>query len=153
MSNIEDPVVKAAQLAFSVRLKDSCDISENTKNAQAIAKSWRGAVHELDPDRFQIEAMVTPELDQKIDVVDTEKGCAYEFKVSGKNAWAEFYKDIVKVIIWNQKRKKKISCLVFITEEKCGRPFLDAPMPRAYINYLAKDGLNVRVEYVQHGSA
>ncbi len=141
----------AAQLAFSVRLKDSTDVSENTKNAQAIAKAWRGAVHRLNPDRFQIEAMVTPELDQKIDVVDSETACAYEFKVSGKNAWAEFYKDIVKVIIWNQKRTKKVSSLVFITEEKYGRPFLDAPMPRAYINYLAQQGLKVRVEYVRHG--
>jgi hypothetical protein len=147
---MEDPVVQAAQLAFSVRLKDSSDVSENTKNAQAIAKAWRSAVHALDPDRFQIEAMVTPELDQKIDVVDQESGCAYEFKVSGKNAWAEFYKDIVKVIIWNQKRKKKLSCLVFITEEKWGRPFLDAPMPRAYVKYLAELGLNVSVEYVRH---
>ena len=67
---MEDPVVQAAQLAFSVRLKNSSDVSENTKNAQAIAKGWRSAVHALDPDRFQIEAMVTPELDQKIDIVD-----------------------------------------------------------------------------------
>ena len=36
--------------------------------------------------------MVTPELDQKIDIVDSETACAYEFKVSGKNAWAEFYR-------------------------------------------------------------
>ncbi|MBI4459358.1 MAG: hypothetical protein HY648_04790 [Acidobacteria bacterium] len=63
---MEDPVVKAAQLAFSVRLRGSSNVSENTKNAQAIAKAWRSAVHELNPDRFQIEAMVTPELDQKI---------------------------------------------------------------------------------------
>jgi hypothetical protein len=131
-------------------LKNSSDVSENTKNAQAIAKSWRSAVHALDPDRFQIEAMVTPELDQKIDIVDQENGFAYEFKVSGKNAPAEFYKDIVKVIIWNQKRKKKLSSLVFITEEKWGRPFLDAPMPRAYIKYLAELGLKVSVEYVRH---
>jgi len=149
---MEDPVVQAAQLAFSVRLKNSSDVSENTKNAQAIAKSWRSAVHALDPDRFQIEAMVTPELDQKIDIVDQENDCAYEFKVSGKNAPAEFYKDIVKVIIWNQKRKKKLSSLVFITEEKWGRPFLDAPMPRAYIKYLAELGLKVSVEYVRHES-
>ena len=115
---MEDPVVQAAQLAFTLRLKNSSDVSENTKNAQAIAKGWRSAVHALDPDRFQIEAMVTPELDQKIDIVDVENGCAYEFKVSGKNAPAEFYKDIVKIIIWNQKRKKKLSGLVFITEEK-----------------------------------
>jgi hypothetical protein len=44
-----------------------------------------------------------------------------------KNAWAEFYKDIVKVIIWNQKRKKKLTSLFFITDEKHGRPFLGAP--------------------------
>lgn len=149
--DIEDPVVMAAQAAFAVRIKDSKDVSENTKNAQAIAKSWRGAVHKLDPDRFQIEAMVTPELDQKIDVIDPETACAYEFKVSGKNAWAEFYKDVVKVIIWNEKRTKKLSSLVFITEEKYGRPLLDAPMPRAYINYLAKGGLKVTIKYVRHG--
>jgi len=148
---MEDPVVTAAQLAFAVRLKDSSDVSENTKNAQAIAKAWRGAVHQLDPDRFQIEAMVTPELDQKIDIVDSETACAYEFKVSGKNAWAEFYKDVVKILMWNQHRKKKLSCLTFITEEKCGKPFLDAPMPRAYIKYLAEHGLKVSIEYVRHG--
>ena len=69
--------------------------------------------------------------------------------MSGKNAWSEFYKDIVKVIFWNQKRKKKLSGLVFITEEKHGRPFLDAPMPVAYIKYLAREGLAVSVEYVR----
>ena len=146
---MEDLIVTAAQRAFSVRLKDSSDVSENTRNAQAIAKAWRGAVYRLDPDRFQIEAMVAPDLDQKIDIVDLKTGCAYEFKVSGKNAWAEFYKDIVKVIIWNQRRKKKLSSLVFITEENHGRPFLDAPMPRAYIKYLAQGGLKVSVEYVR----
>jgi len=148
---MDDPVVSAAQIAFSVRLKDSSDVSENTKNAQAIAKAWRGAVHTLDPDRFQIEALVTPELDQKIDIVDTETACAYEFKGVRENAPAEFYKDIVKVIIWNEKRKKRLSGLVFITEEKHGRPFLDAPMPRAYMKYLAEHGLKVSVEYVRHG--
>src|SRR5580698_1591675 len=112
---VENPIVQAAQLAFSARIKDSNDISENTKNAQAIGKAWRGAVHALDPDRFQIEAIVSPELDQKIDIVDLENSSAYEFKVSGKNAWAEFYKNVVKVIIWNQKRKKKLSALIFIT--------------------------------------
>jgi hypothetical protein len=94
--------------------------------------------------------MVAPELDQKIDVIDTQTSVAYEFKVSGKNAWAEFYKDIVKVIIWNQRRKKKLSGLIFITEEKHGRPFLDAPMPRAYIRHLAEMSLKVEVEYVRH---
>jgi hypothetical protein len=65
----EDPIVSAAQVAFSSRLKGSADVSAHTKNAQAIAKLWRGAVHSLDPDRFHMEAMVAPELDQKIDIV------------------------------------------------------------------------------------
>jgi len=147
---VADPVVEAAQLAFAVRLRGTADVSEHTKNAQAICKAWRRAVHELNPDRFEIEALVAPELDQKIDIVDKETACAYEFKVSGKNAWAEFYKDIVKLIIWNEKkRNRKLSSLTFITEEKHGRPFLDAPMPRAYINYLVQHGLNVNVEYVK----
>jgi hypothetical protein len=145
---MEDPLINAARLALCVRLKDSSDVSENTKNAQAIAKAWRTIVYELNPDRFQIEVMVAPDLDQKIDVVDSETACAYEFKVSGKNAWAEFYKDIVKVIIWNERREKKLSALVFITEEKHGRPSLDAPMPRAYIKFLATQGLKVSIVYV-----
>jgi len=66
---MEDPIVTAAQLAFSIRLKDNSNVSDNTKNAQAIGKAWRGAVHELAPDRFQIEALVAPDLDQKIDIM------------------------------------------------------------------------------------
>ncbi|GEM_PF-1167134 len=151
-SFIGDPVVLAAQDAFAARIKGSNDVSENTRNAQAIAKSWRSAVHKLDADRYQIEALVAPELDQKIDVVDPRTCWAYEFKVSGKNAWAEFYKDVVKVIIWNEEHTKKLRGLVFITEEEFGRPFLDAPMPRAYVEYLAKIGLEVRIAYVRHGS-
>jgi len=147
---MNDPVVEAAQAAFLLRIKGSNDVSENTKNAQAIAKAWRSAVHKLDPDRYQIEAMVSPELDQKIDIVDSETACAYEFKVSGKNAWGEFYKDVVKVIIWNERRKNKLSRLVFITEEHYGRKAMDTPMPQAYIKYLSSIGLLVSVAYVQH---
>jgi hypothetical protein len=147
---MDDPVVEAAQLAFSARIGASCTVSEHTKNAQAIAKAWRAAVHELDPDRYQIEAMVAPELDQRIDVVDPMTGSAYEFKVSGKNAWAEFYKDIVKVLLWNERRKQKLGRLVFITEMQCGRPFLDAPMPRAYIKWLEVHGVLVNLRYVNH---
>jgi hypothetical protein len=53
-------------------LNNSSDVSENTKHAQAIAKGWRPAVHAFAPDRFQIESMVSPVLDQKIDIVDQE---------------------------------------------------------------------------------
>jgi hypothetical protein len=114
-----------------------------------IAKKWRSAVHAMDPDRYQIEATIHGDLDQKIDVVDSELMCAYEFKVSGKNAWAEFYKDVVKVIVWNRKRTRRLVRLVFITDAKHGRPFLDSPMPREYMRHLAQEGIEVKIEYVQ----
>jgi hypothetical protein len=147
---MNDQVVAAAQKAFAQRLRDCSDVSDNTRNAQAIAKAWRSAVYEHDPDRYQIEALVAPDLDQKIDVLDTETHTAYEFKVSGKNATGEFYKDVVKVIVWNRKRKKPISRLVFITEEDWGRKYLDTPMPREYIKYLEGHGLEVVIAYVRH---
>jgi hypothetical protein len=151
-ASYEDPVVLAAQAAFAVRVRDSSDVSENTKNAQAIAKSWRKAVFQLGSDRFQLEALVTAELGEKIDIIDTETASAYEFKVSGKNAWAEFYKDVVKVLMWNDKRAKKLARLVFITEEGFGRRFVDGPMARAYVSWVAKHhGLDIRVAYVRHG--
>lgn len=143
MAQSESRIIEAAQSAFLARVPASQNVSENTKNAQAIAKAWRAIVHNFDPDQYQIEALVAPELDQRIDVFDAENLVAYEFKVSGKNAWAEFYKNVVKVIIWNERRNKKIQRLVFITDEEHGRPFLDAPMPVAYVKYLAQQGLAV----------
>lgn len=110
LDEIEDPEQKtaveqgiAAGFLDVVKLEDPNELG-----------SYVGFNAILDPNRFQIEAMVTPELDQKIDIVDSETACAYEFKVSGKNAWAEFYKDVVKVLMWNQHREKKLSCLTFI---------------------------------------
>jgi hypothetical protein len=146
-----DSPIHAAQQAFVQRLRDSNNVSENTKNAQAIAKAWRSTIYAKDPDRYQIEVVVAPDLDQRIDVLDTETDTAYEFKVSGKNATAEFYKDIVKVIIWNERHKRKITGLVFITEEEWGRKYLDTPMPRAYMDYLLTHGLKVTVHYLRHG--
>jgi hypothetical protein len=149
-ATMDDPVLLAAQAAFAARLREGSNVSDHTKNAQAIAKAWRAAVHELNPDRFQIEALVAPDLDQRLDVLDNETRTAYEFKVSGKNATGEFYKDVVKVIVWNQRHKKAIQRLVFVTEEEWGRKYLDMPMPREYVKYLKSHGLEVEVAYVSH---
>lgn len=82
--------------------------------------------------------------------MDTAERIAYEFKVSGKNATGEFYKDVVKVLVWNRRRRNAIRKLIFITEEEWGRKHLDMPMPREYINLLAESGLIVEVAYVRH---
>jgi hypothetical protein len=147
---MDDPVVLAAQAAFAARLREGSDVSDHTRNAQAIGKAWRLAVHELNPDRYHIESLVAPDMDQRLDVLDIETNTAYEFKVSGKNATGEFYRDIVKVIVWNRKRKKLIARLIFITEEEWGRRYLETPMPREYMKYLRDHGLEVNVAYVSH---
>lgn len=147
---MNDPIVQAAQTVFATRLRNSSNVSDHTRNAQAIAKAWRSEVHALDPDRYQIEALVGPDLDQRLDVLDTETQTVYEFKVSGKNATAEFYKDVVKVIVWNRRHKKAVTRLVFITEEEWGRKYLDKPMPKEYVTYLQGHGLEVVIEYVHH---
>jgi hypothetical protein len=147
---MSDPVVQAAQHVFGERLRGNSDVSDNTRNAQAIAKAWRKAVYDKDPDRYQVEVVVAPDLDQRLDVLDTTTHTAYEFKVSGKNATAEFYKDIVKVIVWNQKHKKPVTHLVFITEEEWGKKYLETPMPKAYIAYLHTQGIQASIHYVRH---
>src|SRR5688572_13826810 len=150
---MDDPVILAARAAFAARLREGSNVSDHTRNAQAIAKAWRLAVHELNPDRFQIEPLVAPDLDQRLDVLDLETHTAYEFKVSGKNATGEFYKDVVKVIVWNQRRKTAITRLIFITEEVWGRKYLNTPMPREYIKYLRTHNLDVDVVYLQYSDA
>jgi hypothetical protein len=147
---MKHPVVEAAKQAFKARVIAGSDVSTHTRNAQAIAKAWRTAAFYLDPSRYQYEVPVRPEFDQRIDVLDQEEMCAFEFKVSGKNAAGEFYKDVAKVLLWNERHEKKIKKLVFITEGTWGRKYLDTPMPQAFIHFLQNHGLTVEIEYVQN---
>jgi hypothetical protein len=147
------PVVNAAREAFKARVIEGSDVSTHTKNAQAIAKAWRAAAFDLDPSRYQYEVPVRPDFDQRLDVLDRQEMIAFEFKVSGKNATSEFYRDVVKVLLWNERHEAKIKKLVFITEEKYGRRYLDTPMPKAFISFLRNHGLEVEIEYLKGGSA
>ena len=56
----------AAYPALFVQIKDPKDVAENTRDVSAIAKTWRGAEHRLEPGRFQIEAWLISEMDQKM---------------------------------------------------------------------------------------
>jgi hypothetical protein len=143
------PVLEAAKVAFLQRLTEGSSVSAHTRNAQAIAKAWRSAVFGLDPERYAYEVPVRPDFDQRVDVLDRVEMCAFEFKVSGKNASSEFYRDVVKVLLWNEHHKEKIKKLVFITEGTWGRKYLDTPMPRAFVELLRKHQREVNIEYVE----
>ena len=147
------PVIVAAQEAFRARVGDGATVSDHTRNAQAICKAWRAAVFDLDPSRYSCEVSVAPELEQRIDIYDRRDSIAFEFKVSGKNATAEFYRNVVKALLWNERRGDKLKKLVFITEERWGRPYLDASMPKAYIAFVHKHhNLAIELAYIRNAA-
>lgn len=96
------------------RLSDG-SVSEHTKSAQVITKEWQNSVCS---GSIQAEVKVSPASNEKIDIVDLSKHEAYELKVSGKNTHHEFYKDLIKVLTYNEYADpgEKINKLIFISE-------------------------------------
>jgi hypothetical protein len=124
------------------------DISKCTSKAIEICKTWQDSICSLNPKRFKREQLVSG-LKQKIDILDRKLMYAYELKVSGKNADSEFYKDIVKVLIWNSRNgESKIKKLIFITHGINGTRYLEKDMPKAYIKILNEIGIKVEIEYL-----
>lgn len=144
-------ILDAAIEAYRKRIPDGGSVGDHTRNAAAIAREWKIACVALAPKRIGYEVPVLPGLNQRLDLLDHEEACAYEFKVSGKNAYAEFYKDIIKILMWNEEKEEKIRKLVFITEEVWGRKHLDTEMPKAFVRFLRKHGLEVEIEYLERG--
>ncbi|MFC1866528.1 hypothetical protein ACFL0H_00080 [Thermodesulfobacteriota bacterium] len=89
------------------------DVSSHTKSAQRITKEWQEAIK---TDMVHTEVPVSPENNEKIDVIDLSSKTAYEVKVSGKNTHHEFYKDIAKVLTYNEYEDVKIIKLIFLSE-------------------------------------
>ncbi|MCG2720576.1 MAG: hypothetical protein L6290_00960, partial [Thermodesulfovibrionales bacterium] len=89
------------------------DVSSHTKSAQRITKEWQEAIKS---EMVYTEVSVSPENNEKIDVIDLSTKTAYELKVSGKNTHHEFYKDIAKVLTYNEYSDRKILKLIFLSE-------------------------------------
>lgn len=90
------------------------NVSEHTKSAQRITKDWQYALSKLG---FLTEVSVSQTNKEKIDVVDKKKRIAYELKVSGRNTHHEFYKDLAKVLTYNEYHEDApLRLFVFISE-------------------------------------
>ena len=114
MMEYTDDIVEAAREAHKRHWISTSDESTGDKQATAVTKAWQDSVAS---DQIKREVQITKDLNEKIDVIDFLTATAYEMKVSGKNPQHEFYKDIFKVIIYNQFNDKKIKHLVFLTEK------------------------------------
>lgn len=140
MRNI-DEIVEAAKIAHRSNWKSTSDESIGDKQANAITKAWQNSVK---TDHIKPEVQVDENISEKIDVIDFSTSTAYEMKVSGKNPHHEFYKDIFKVIIYNQQRDKKVNRLVFLTE-KDGADRLRKGLGKAVIALAATYNLVIEV--------
>ena len=97
---MKERILQAARDAFAGRLMGVATVSDHTRNAQQIATVWKKTCVAFDESRIGYEVPISPEIDQRLDILDRQEMCAYEFKVSGKNAHSEFYKNVVKVILF-----------------------------------------------------
>jgi len=143
-----DEIVKPLEKLYKIYRKGK-NVSEYTKSAQSITREWQKKfVKEV---KIEAEVPICRNAKEKIDVVDFRTKTAYELKVSGKNVEHEFYKDIFKIITFNNNNpEKKLTTFVFISEKKgidkleCSSLYKETKKYFEYNNYT----LNIRLEAI-----
>lgn len=63
-------IMTAAAEALKERIRSQATVGEHTRNAAAVATAWKRKCVNLDPDRIAHEVPVSPELNQRIDILD-----------------------------------------------------------------------------------
>ena len=134
-----DEIIEAARVAHERLWRATSDESIGDKQAAAVTVAWQKSVASKD---VKCEVRVEESLNEKIDVIDFSNATAYEMKTSGKNAGHEFYKDIFKVLIYNQHHDKKLERLVFITEKE-GIARLNKGLGKAISEFVKQYNINV----------
>jgi len=135
-------IIECARLAHRRHWRSTSDESTGDKQATKVTKAWQQGVI---CSEIECEAVIREGLNEKIDLIDHSVNMAYEMKVSGKNPHQEFYRDIFKVIIYNQHHAKKLKGLVFITEQD-GADKLNKGLGKAVTELLAGHKLDITVE-------
>jgi len=146
-----EKVVAIARNAHNRYWSATSDEATGDRQARKVTEVWQEQVIDRLGDRFQKEFPVSPDLNERIDLVDVEGNVAYELKVSGKNPDHEFYKDIFKVMVYNRRRQSqdpKIKKLVFITEEG-GAAKLQRGLGQAVIEAMPRLGLTIVVKGIR----
>jgi hypothetical protein len=136
-----DYIIQAARIAHRQFWQATSDESTGDKQANSVTIAWQRSVVS---DTVQSEVRISTVLNEKIDIFDLSTATAYEMKVSGKNPEHEFYKDIFKIIIYNQHHNIKIQRLVFLTEDD-GTYKLNRGMPQAVARLITQYNFGVEV--------
>jgi hypothetical protein len=91
---------------------------DGNRLAAVVTKKWQKDVQRQFPGAFEAEFKVAKHLKQKIDLVDTARGVAYEFKVSENNTHFEYYRDVFKALAAKRHTMPNLKKLIFITPAK-----------------------------------
>ncbi len=120
-----------------IQIGDSC--------ADRMCKEWQNLAKQI-PDLEHIaEANVAG--NSPIDLLDLSQGIAYELKYSHKNVKHEFYKDLFKVLIYNQDETNeiKIKQFVFLCHHQGIGSLMRSSLCVATIQFMQKNGIEVEL--------
>lgn len=117
-----------------IQIGDSC--------ADRLCKSWQTKAVSLFP-TLVAEAKVSGS--SPIDLLDIEGGIAYELKYSHKNVKHEFYKDLFKVLIYNDEAENrlKITRFVFLCHHKGIATLERSALCVSTMQYMRNRGIEV----------
>ena len=113
----ENRVVALAAEARGRHWRETADEGTGDRQAAEVTRLWQDSVINEFGAHFEAEQSVG-NWNERIELVDSSAGIAYELKVSNNNPHHEFYRDIFKVWTHNQSISEPATRLVFITEEQ-----------------------------------
>ncbi len=113
--------------------------------ADRLCKQWQNEAKKIPNLEHIAEANVAG--NSPIDLLDLSQGIAYELKYSHKNVKHEFYKDLFKVLIYNQDEinKIKIKQFVFLCHHQGIGSLLRSSLCVATIQFMQKNGIEVEL--------
>ena len=136
-------MVQLAREAHQAHWRMSGHEGTGDRLAKRVTDQWQAAVRAMNSSRYDVEVRVTPNLRERIDVVDRTAEVAYELKVSPNNAHFEFYRDIFKVIIARDSGLQ-VQRFVFLTPSAAANKLL-ANMGGAVVRDAKRFGLIIEV--------
>ena len=108
-------ITETAAKIHSEKWSMTGNASKGTLAAIEVSRAWQEALLANPGGRnLKVEVPISPDLKQRIDVVDPGEACAYELKASPNNGHFEFYKDIFKILIYNKNNDPPLRKLVFM---------------------------------------
>ncbi|MGB8368700.1 MAG: hypothetical protein ACLPYZ_15990 [Limisphaerales bacterium] len=138
-------VVDEARFVAASNWTGPADESTADKESTTVTRLWQERLEKTDAERFKKEVSIAGKMNEKIDLVDFKEKVAYELKVSGNNPGHEFYKDLFKVLIYNQNHNQiKLNTLVFITQGK-GVDKLEKGLGKVSADFIRRFGVNVEL--------